>query len=64
VVSGLVSSDKDAAVTLRTAAGDNVIAKSDIAKRETSDKSLMPEGLLESLGEREQIELLKFLTSN
>jgi len=25
---------------------------------------LMPEGLLESLGEREQIELLKFLTSN
>ena len=29
-----------------------------------SDKSLMPEGLLEGLAEREQIELLKFLTSH
>jgi hypothetical protein len=40
------------------------VAKADIAKRETSDRSLMPEGLLESLGDREQLELLKYLLQN
>ena len=40
---------------------DNIKA---IAKRELSDKSMMPEGLLNALNEREQIELLKFLTSS
>ena len=33
-------------------------------KQRTAEKSFMPEGLLEALGEREQIELLKFLTIN
>jgi len=41
-----------------------VIAKTDIKKRETSGKSLMPEGLLEALSDREQLELMKFLTSH
>ena len=40
-----------------------VKVEAEIAKRETSEKSLMPEGMLESLSPREQIELLKFLTS-
>ncbi len=64
VVSGLIGSETGEALTLRTPSGPVVIAKSDIAQRNTSDKSLMPEGLLESLNDREQIELLKFLTSN
>jgi len=41
-----------------------VVAKNDIVQRTKSEKSLMPEGLLESLTEREQLELLKYLTSN
>jgi hypothetical protein len=49
---------------LRTTTGETVIAKATIKQRSTAEKSLMPEGLLESLGEREQIELLKFLTTN
>ena len=41
-----------------------VVPKSEIRQRTLSDRSLMPEGLLESLNDREQIELLKYLTSN
>ena len=44
--------------------GETVIAKTDIARREISSKSLMPEGLLESMSDRERLELLKFLTAN
>jgi putative membrane-bound dehydrogenase-like protein len=64
VVSGLLASESGSAVTLRTTAGESVIAKTEIESRETSQKSLMPEGLLESLPDREQLELLKFLTTH
>ena len=63
-VSGVVAGETASAVTLRTTTGPVVVAKTDIAKRETSERSLMPEGLLESLPDRERIELLKFLTAN
>jgi len=63
-ISGLVVSDTASALTLRTTTGETPVAKSDIARRVASEKSLMPEGLLESLNGREQLELLKFLTSN
>ena len=64
VISGIILGETASALTLRTTTEPVVIAKTDIAKRETSDKSLMPEGLLESLADREQIELLKYLTSH
>jgi len=64
VVSGLMGSETASAVTLRTTVGETVIAKTDIARREISSKSLMPEGLLESMSDRERLELLKFLTAN
>src|SRR5262249_13867930 len=63
-VSGLLANETASAITLRTTAGDLVIAKSDIKERTLGAKSLMPEALLDSLNEREQIELLKFLTTN
>jgi putative membrane-bound dehydrogenase-like protein len=63
-VSGLVLRETPSALTLRTTAGESVISKTDVTQRLTSEKSLMPEGLIEPLSEREQIELLKFLTSN
>ena len=40
------------------------MARADIVDRSTSQLSLMPEGLLESIPSREQIELLKYLTSH
>lgn len=63
-ISGLTVAETGSALTLRTTADQVIIPKADIVKRETSDRSLMPEGLLESLPAREQIELLKYLTEN
>jgi len=64
VVSGLVLNETTSAITIRTTTAETVIAKADIAHREKSNKSLMPEGLLDALTEREQLELLKFLTAH
>jgi len=64
VISGLVINEAPGGVTIRTTAGETVVGKGDIAQRNPSENSLMPEGLLDSLNAREQLELLKFLTSN
>jgi putative membrane-bound dehydrogenase-like protein len=63
-ISGLLANETPSAITMRTTAGESVIPKANIKDRTRGEKSLMPEGLLESLSEREQIELLKFLTTN
>jgi len=64
VISGLVADESPATLTIRTVSDQIVVAKDDILQRTKSEKSLMPEGLLESLTDREQLELLKYLTSN
>ena len=64
VISGLVAGESAATLTIRTVTDQIVVAKDDIVQRTKSEKSLMPEGLLESLSDREQLELLKYLTSN
>jgi putative heme-binding domain-containing protein len=63
-LSGLKVNETASAITLRTTTGETVVPKSGIISRRLGEQSLMPEGLLESLTEREQIELLKFLTTN
>jgi putative heme-binding domain-containing protein len=64
VISGLVINETPSTLAMRTTAGETSVTKTDIARRVVSEKSLMPEGLLEPLNEREQLELLKFLTAN
>ncbi|HEX7859460.1 MAG TPA: PVC-type heme-binding CxxCH protein [Verrucomicrobiae bacterium] len=64
LISGLLINESPDAITLRTTASEEKIAKSNIQRRQLSDKSLMPEGLLDTLGEREKIELLKYLTTH
>jgi putative membrane-bound dehydrogenase-like protein len=64
VLSGLVVSETASALTVRTTTDQVVIPKADVAERSMSELSLMPEALLDSLSDREQIELLKFLTQN
>jgi putative heme-binding domain-containing protein len=64
VITGLITNETPAALTLRTVMGETIVPKSDIAERATSDKSLMPEGQLESLNDRERLELLKLLMTN
>lgn len=63
-ISGLLAGETPGAVTLRTVTGEMVVPKANLRHRAIAEKSLMPEGLLESLNDREQIELLKFLTTN
>ena len=64
VISGLVINETPSAITMRTTTAETVVAKAEILKRETSAKSLMPEGLLDALNDREQLELLKYLTTH
>jgi putative membrane-bound dehydrogenase-like protein len=64
LISGLLVNESPDAITIRTTATEEKISKSKIAKRHLSDKSLMPEGLLDTLGDREKIELLKYLTTH
>jgi putative heme-binding domain-containing protein len=63
VYSGLIQSETDSAVTLRTATNTVTLAKDDIEAIKTSENSFMPTGLLKDLNERERIELLKYLLS-
>jgi putative heme-binding domain-containing protein len=64
VTSGIVAGETTGTVTLRTATGDVTISKGEVTERVKSDASLMPEALIDSLNDREQLELLKFLTSH
>jgi putative heme-binding domain-containing protein len=64
VLTGMIVSSNPDSLTLRTSAQEVVVPTGDISRRTTSELSLMPEGLLDSLNDREQVELLKFLTSN
>jgi putative heme-binding domain-containing protein len=63
-LTGLLVGETGSAFTLRTTAGESVVPKTNVKQRSTAEKSLMPEGLLDALGERERIELLKFLTTH
>lgn len=64
LISGLLLNESADALTIRTVGGEEKIAKKTVAQRINSEKSLMPEGLLEALNAREQIELLKYLTTH
>jgi putative heme-binding domain-containing protein len=64
LINGLLINESPDAIILRTTASEEKIAKANIQRRQLSDKSLMPEGLLDALGEREKIEMLKYLTTH
>ena len=59
--SGNIEMETDRQVLLRTISETVNISKSEIQSRETSTKSLMPEGLLETLTNQEIIDLVAYL---
>ncbi len=60
--SGNVIAENDRQITLRVVAGDKaIISKADIQSREVTAVSMMPAGLLDSLSDREAIDLVAFL---
>jgi putative membrane-bound dehydrogenase-like protein len=63
VVSGMVDKETDTVLVVRTVTETVNVPKSEIKAREVTPQSMMPPGLLESLPEREALELLKFLTT-
>lgn len=62
VHSGLLESESDTSVTLRTAEKQITVPKKEIEERKLIEQSIMPTGLLDKLSEEEIIELLKYLT--
>jgi uncharacterized protein len=59
-LAGVIASENSASLTLRNQAGDFEISKSDIATRENTKRSLMPEGL-EGLGAENLRDILAFV---
>lgn len=59
---GVIASENNASLTLATQAGVREIAKSDIARRENTRRSLMPEGF-EALGAAGLRDLLAFIAA-
>ena len=60
--SGNVIAENDRQITLRVVGRDNaIISKSDVQSREVTAVSMMPPGLLDSLSDREAIDLVAFL---
>jgi putative membrane-bound dehydrogenase-like protein len=63
-LSGNVIAENDRQITLRMVGRNNaVISKSDIQSREATGVSMMPTGLLDSLTDREAIDLVAYLRS-
>jgi putative heme-binding domain-containing protein len=62
--SGLIAGETANSITLRRAEGlEDSILRANLAKLESSGRSLMSEGLLEDLGVEEVADLLEFLTT-
>lgn len=62
-ISGILDQQTETALTLKTLAESTTIPRSEVATIEELPQSMMPPGLLDSLKEREVIELVKYLES-
>ncbi len=61
LVAGVVTGETESTVTLKTLSNPVTLPKSDISKRELSDQSMMPSGLLQALQEQEVRDLFLYL---
>jgi putative heme-binding domain-containing protein len=60
-IEGIVKSETDDSVTMAQVNGPITIPKNEIAKRRVSNVSMMPEGLLAGLSQKEVRDLIKYL---
>lgn len=63
VINGIVTAETEAAVTVQTAQGRQVISRGDIEERAPSKLSLMPDGLLQPLEAGDIADLVAYLMS-
>ena len=64
IVTGVIIQETESAVTIRTANATQTIARDDIEEIAISKNSFMPQGLLSTLNDQQQLELLKYLMSH
>ncbi|TWU04498.1 PVC-type heme-binding CxxCH protein [Stieleria varia] len=62
VISGLVTDENDKSVSIQTATEALVLSKDQIESRKLTDKSSMPEGLIDTLSETEVRDLFGYLS--
>ena len=62
VVSGMVERESDTGLVVRTVTETVTVPKNQISERKIMEQSLMPPGLLDTISEREAVELLMFLS--
>lgn len=63
VINGIITAENEAALTVQTAQGRQVISRSDIEERSPSKLSLMPDGLLQPLEPVDIADLVAYLMS-
>jgi hypothetical protein len=63
VITGLVQSESNSSIAIRTATETIELDKSEIEDFKVSENSFRPVGLLETLDESQRIELFKYLLS-
>ncbi len=63
VLLGIVIGENETSVTVKTLGGESVINKADIQLREQLPVSMMPEGLFQTLTDREVRDLVRYLQS-
>ena len=62
-VSGMIENENDTAVSIQTLSNLITLAKSEVKKITRLPQSMMPPGLMDTLDETQQVELLKYLTT-
>ncbi len=63
VLAGMVAGEDESSLTVRTVTEAVTVPRAQIKDRQALEHSMMPAGLLETLSEKEVIELLKYLTT-
>ncbi|MCC9603588.1 DUF1080 domain-containing protein [Stieleria sp. JC731] len=63
VVTGLIQSETETAIVVKTATKTVTINQDDVEEIKISENSFMPSGLLNTLDDRERIELFKYILS-
>jgi putative heme-binding domain-containing protein len=61
VLNGIIRDRTDRTLTLQTMTERSTIERTEIAEQHESPQSLMPEGLLESLGDQQRRDLIAYL---
>lgn len=61
VINGIITEENEKTVTVRTATEDVIVLKDEIAERQRTNVSMMPDGMLDKLSDAEVLNLFRYL---